>query len=437
VHEVPTPTGLRHLSATKVATYDDEGVRHLIGLTEDITQKHRDADALRSALEAAEQANQARSAFVSNISHEIRTPLNGVIAGADLLAARSSTPDVQEVTAMIRSSAAALQDRFQDLLAVAQLDGDEAVPHSETCQFTQLIERLTHPYRDAAVAKGLKFSIAISPDLPRAFTGDAAALQRVLAPLLDNAVKFTHRGDIRLAVGPRLGGGLRFACIDTGIGFDPAMKEAIFTAFHQQDSALTRTFGGMGLGLSLAREAARRLGGVIDAAPRETGGSLFWLDLPPTEAMRGPAALPADLPAARWRVLVADDHPTNRRILEMILETVADITTAVDGVEALEAAQRERFDVILMDIQMPRMDGITAVARIRQAEREASQPPVPIIMLTANTQPEHVEAARKAGADRHMGKPFTLDLLLSEIQALLPSCGQDTDANLAWTISAA
>lgn len=429
VHEAPATNGVRYLSATKVATYDDEGVRHLIGLTEDITQKQRDADALREALEQAEQANQARSAFVSNISHEIRTPLNGVIAGVDLLAARSHAPEIQEVTAMIRSSAASLQDRFQELLAVARLDGGESSLRLETCPFVDLIERLVQPHRAAAEAKGLKIHVTTSPDLPASFTGDSAALERVLTPLLNNAVKFTQEGEVRLAVGPRLDGGLRFVCIDSGIGFDPAKKDAMFAAFRQQDDALTRRFGGMGLGLSLAQEAARTLGGVIEAAPREAGGSIFWLDLPAPEA----TVEPSQVAGRRWRVLVADDHPTNRRILEMMLETVAEITTAEDGLEALEAAQRERFDVILMDIQMPRMDGITAVARIRQAEREASQPPVPIIMLTANTQPEHIAASRKAGADRHVGKPFTLSLLLSEIQTVLSPAAADATLDSSAT----
>ena len=429
VHEAPATNGVRYLSATKVATYDDEGVRHLIGLTEDITQKQRDADALREALEQAEQANQARSAFVSNISHEIRTPLNGVIAGVDLRAARSHAPEIQEVTAMIRSSAASLQDRFQELLAVARLDGGESSLRLETCPFVDLIERLVQPHRAAAEAKGLKIHVTTSPDLPASFTGDSAALERVLTPLLNNAVKFTQEGEVRLAVGPRLDGGLRFVCIDSGIGFDPAKKDAMFAAFRQQDDALTRRFGGMGLGLSLAQEAARTLGGVIEAAPREAGGSIFWLDLPAPEA----TVEPSPVAGRRWRILVADDHPTNRRILEMMLETVAEITTAEDGLEALEAAQRERFDVILMDIQMPRMDGITAVARIRQAEREASQPPVPIIMLTANTQPEHVAASRKAGADRHVGKPFTLSLLLSEIQTVLSPAAADATLDSSAT----
>lgn len=419
VYEDHAAAGFRYLAATKLATYDDEGVRHLIGLTEDITQKQRDADALYQALEQAEQANRARSAFVTNISHEIRTPLNGVIAGVDLLAARSTAPDIQEVTEMIRASAAVLQDQLQQLLAVARLDGIEGPPEVETFALGDLIERVAHPSREAARAKGLAFVVEIAPALPAALVGDPAGIERVLTPLLNNAVKFTHRGEIRLTVNPCQNGGVRFACVDTGVGFDPALKAAMFAAFRQQDDALTREYGGMGLGLALARKAARALGGILDAAPREDGGSVFWLDLPlstaPVQTTEEVAADPVD----RLRVLVADDHPTNRRIVEMMLESVADVTTAEDGVEAVEAAGRETFDVILMDIQMPRMDGITAVARIREAERAAGRARVPVIMLTANTQPEHVEAARLAGADRHLGKPFTLALLFNEIQALL------------------
>lgn len=157
------------------------------------------------------------------------------------------------------------------------------------------------------------------------------------------------------------------------------------------------------------------LGGAVDAEARREGGSIFWLDVPlspaPVEAPTGVEAL--------VKVLVADDHPTNRRIVEIMLEGMAEVTLAEDGVEALEAAGRERFDVILMDIQMPRMDGITAVAHIREAECAADLAPVPVIMLTANTQPEQVAAARQAGADRHVGKPFTSALLLSEIQSVL------------------
>lgn len=414
VHEDHAPNGVRYLSSTKVATYDDEGVRHLIGLTQDITQKQRDADALHHALEKAEQAGQARSAFVSNISHEIRTPLNGVMAGVDLLAGRAEAPGLAEVTAMIRASANALQERFQQLLAIARLDGAEAAQRMETFDLVALVERIVAPHRRSAEAKRLPLTIEVSPSLQTAFVGDPDGIARVLTPLLSNAIKFTDSGEVRLVVDPHTDGMVRFACIDTGVGFDPAAKDALFAAFRQQDDTLTRKFGGMGLGLALARENARILGGAVDAETRPEGGSIFWLDAPLSTV-----ADPAANIEGRLRVLVADDHPTNRRIVEIMLEGMADVTLAEDGVEALEAAEREPFDVILMDIQMPRMDGITAVSHIRQAERAKGRAPTPVIMLTANTQPEHVAAARQAGADRHMGKPFTSALLLSEIQAVL------------------
>jgi CheY-like chemotaxis protein len=170
----------------------------------------------------------------------------------------------------------------------------------------------------------------------------------------------------------------------------------------------------MGLGLALARKHARAIGGTIDARSGPEGGAAFWLDCPL-------AAAPEDLGDASEtvRVLVVDDHPTNRRIVELMLEDIAEVTAAEDGVEAVEAARHARFDVILMDIQMPRMDGITAVARIREDERATGRAPTPIIMLTANTQPEHMTASRAAGADRHLGKPFTAAGLISEIQNIL------------------
>lgn len=415
VHEDHAPSGVRYLSATKVATYDDEGVRHLIGLTQDVTQKQKDADALRLALEQAELASQARSAFISNISHEVRTPLNGVMAGVDLLSARSETTDFSEVTAMIRASAGVLQDRFQQLLSISDLDGAAATPCFETFELAPLVDRIVQPHRAGAEAKGLTMIVEISPTLSAAFVGDPERLARALTPLVHNAVKFTDKGEVRLTVSSETGDIVRFACLDTGVGFDPDAKDALFGAFHQQDDTLTRKFGGMGLGLALAREKARLLGGTVDAETRPGGGSIFWLDVPlspaPVESSTGVETL--------VKVLVADDHPTNRRIVEIMLEGMAEVTLAEDGVEALEAAGRERFDVILMDIQMPRMDGITAVAHIREAERAADLAPVPVIMLTANTQHEHVAAARQAGADRHVGKPFTSAFLLSEIQSVL------------------
>lgn len=413
VYDLPGSKGARHVSAMRVATYDDEGVRHIIGLSQDITQRQSDADALRLAEEEARQASEARSAFVSNISHEIRTPLNGVIAGIDLLARFDDQgSEVDEVADMIRTSAAALQTRFEQLLAISELDFSVDTDTDVAFDLPTFVETLVAPYRAASEAKSLNFSTEIAEGLATQFIGDVAAIERTLAPLLDNAVKFTERGEIRLHVEPLGDDRIRFNCIDTGIGFAPEDKEALFTAFHQRDDALSRRFGGLGLGLALARKHARAVGGHVDARPGAEGGATFWFDLPLTAA---PEPLRDD--DATLHVLVVDDHPTNRRIVELMLDGVAEVTQAQDGMEALEAVRRSDFDVIFMDIQMPGMDGITAVSQIRDHERAEGRPPAHIVMLTANTQPEHVAASQEAGADRHLGKPFTTAGLLGEIQA--------------------
>lgn len=406
------PGDVRQLWATKVATYDDEGVRHQIDLFDDVTQQQQDGENLRRALEQAEQADLARCTFVSNISHEIRTPLNGVIAGIDLLKSRSGA-DLDEVTRMIRASAGELQARFEELLTISRLQ-DSAPSHCATFNLAELAEDIVKSCRAACQPKGVAVTVEIQADLPTLVNGDSVGIQGALAPLLDNAAKFTDSGSIRLVVEAAGTERVRFTCIDTGIGFEAGEKEVLFAAFHQGDGALSRQFGGLGLGLALARQQARAIGGVIDARPGDEGGAVFWLELHLPGAHEGSQALDE-----RIKILVVDDHPTNRRIVEMMLEDFAEIHLAEDGIEAVDAARRERFDVIFMDIQMPRMDGITAVARIRENERSSGAPTTPVIMLTANTQPEHIAASRSAGAERHLGKPFTASGLLSELHAVL------------------
>ena len=413
VHHDVTLRRERWLSAVKVATYDDDGVRHVIGLTEDVTRRRRDDDALRQALDQARLAERARAAFLSNISHELRTPLNGVVAGLDLIASRGGSSD-PEVLEMIRASAAALERRLADLMRMAQLDATEDAPRLQVFHPAALLEALAGRYREAAEAKSLTIDVACAIDT--CLTGDRECLEEALARLVDNAVKFSDRGRIRLSVRRLKDGRVRFAVDDQGVGFDPRMKDGLFEDFRQEDDSLTRRHGGLGLGLAIAREAARRLGGVLDAASSPGGGARFWLDVNLSESEAAPAS--SIIAASRTlQVLVADDHPTNRRIVELMLHGVAAVTSVEDGQAAVEAAAATHFDVILMDIQMPRMDGITAVAAIRAAEREGAR--TPIIMLTANTQAEHVAASRAAGADRHVGKPFTAAVLLDGIEAVL------------------
>ena len=242
-------------------------------------------------------------------------------------------------------------------------------------------------------------------------------LRQVLDQLLDNAVKFTDAGAVTLGV-QVCQGGLRFTVEDSGVGFDEALKARLFDRFRQSDDSLTRAHGGVGLGLALARELVELMGGRIDCRARAEGGSAFWFDAP--LSMEQPvaecAALDADFPL---RILVADDHPTNRRVVELVLGGLANVRTVNDGREAVEAFCEQSFDLVLMDIQMPVLDGVSAVAEIRQYERAHNRPRTPIAMLSANTDPENLAASKVAGADRHIAKPFTAALLIGSVREML------------------
>lgn len=414
---IPEDAGLvggRHLSAVKVATYDDDGVRHVISLIEDITKQRHDEAALRDALEQARQAEHARNTFLDNISHELRTPLNGVIAGIDLI--ESGAGDRAEVLGMVRRSASTLERLLADLMRAVHLDAPSEPADVEPIDATVLLQGLVERFQACADAKGLSLVVETYACGPLA--GSRACLEEALSRLVDNAIKFSREGKIVLSAETLADGWTRFSVIDDGIGFDLEQKQRLFNGFQQGDESLTRPFSGLGLGLTIAGKAARKLGGVIDAALRPEGGSRFWLDAPLTPVL--PASTQPDMGGnRRLRVLIADDHPTNRRIVELMLEKLAEVTSVEDGLEAVEVTADEAFDLILMDIQMPRLDGISAVARIRAGEKASGQRPTPIVMLTANTQAEYLKACQAAGADHHIGKPFTASALLNGIQTVL------------------
>lgn len=424
-HRQETAEGVRFLAERRVATYDDEGARHIISLTNDVTQHNLDAEALRRALEETEQASRTKSALLANLSHEIRTPLNGLMTSVDLLAGRGGDSAQAELLEIVRSSARALEQRFEELLAASQIDAAAIPLRSEPFEVADLIQGLVRDMRLQVEARGLDLRIEIDPALEPRLLGDAGRLRQALGPLLDNAVKFTDAGGVTVSAARRPDGRVRFSFADTGVGFDPADKARLFGSFGQQDSSLTRRFGGLGLGLTTARRLVELMGGEIDAAPQPAGGSVFWADLPLLAApapVAGEAAMAEDGTAEderQLRILVADDHPTNRRVLELMLADVAEVTSVNDGKAAVDQVEASSFDLVLMDIQMPVMDGITAVSLIRAVEAARAAARTPIIMLTANVHEPFVSASRAAGADRHIGKPFTANILFSAIESVL------------------
>jgi PAS domain S-box-containing protein len=420
---ITTRAGVRYFTTKKFATYDGDQPLHLVTLGEDVTERREAAIALRSALAEAENANRAKSEFLANMSHEIRTPLNGIVAGADMLARCALDPRARELVDIIASSGATLERLLSDILDLARIEAGRIAIELTTFQLGDLIRTTAALAKLQADEKGVGLAVEVDPAVDRAYQGDPYRIRQVLLNLLSNAVKFTAKGSVTVSAAPLGdGGGVRVSVRDTGIGFKPEMKEQLFGRFHQADGSITRRFGGTGLGMTISRELCFLMGGALDAEGREGEGATFWFDLPltPAEAVtESEAAHVADAPNRPLRVLLADDHPTNRKVVELMLDGLAEVVSVENGAEALMAIGTGPFDVVLMDMQMPVLDGLEATRRIRETEAAGGKAPTPIIMLTANALPEHVAASLAAGADRHLEKPVTLAALVQALNDVL------------------
>jgi signal transduction histidine kinase/ActR/RegA family two-component response regulator len=388
----------------------------------DITAQRLAAEGLEAALIHAEAASRAKSDFLANMSHEIRTPLNGIVGGAAILARDRRGRD--EVLDMIRSSSAELERVLGDILDFARIQSDEITVVAEPFGLSEVLRDAASLLQRRFAAKGLALAVCIDAAAERRVIGDRAHIKQILSNLLSNALKFTEAGCVELSVGPAGANAWRIAVCDTGIGFDIADRARIFSGFEQGDGSSTRRFGGSGLGLAISGELVRAMGGRFDAESCLGQGSTFTLTLPLPDAPAEP-----DLPDAQPgdeaeierlpKVLVVDDHPANRRIVELVLSQVgAPTVPAENGAEAVVAFEREPFDLILMDIQMPVMDGLAATRAIRAIEAERRLARTPILMLSANVLPEHVAASRSAGADDHLAKPLQIDRFFAAIQSL-------------------
>jgi len=400
----------------------------IVTVCTDITDLKNDAQALVEARDAAEAANAAKSQFLANMSHEIRTPLNGVIGLAQALANTGLTPQQSEMLELIQSSGRTLQVLLSDILDLARVESGRMELSEEPFDLGRAVRDAAQLYEASAREKGLQFFVEIAPEVDRWIAGDVVRLKQILTNLVSNAVKFTGEGFVSLtaATGPSRDGAptLRFSVEDTGIGFDCQTRERLFSRFEQADGAITRKFGGSGLGLAISRQLAEMMGGDLDCESEPGGGSAFILTVPfkvadtPATVAGG---LADDEAGARGtiRVLLADDHPVNRRVVEMILaQADVALTSVEDGAQAVQALRDADYDLVLMDMQMPVMDGLTATREIRLHEAAMGLDRTPIVMLTANALPEHVSAAEAAGADLHLPKPFDAAELLNLVVAL-------------------
>ncbi|MAK83256.1 ATP-binding protein [Phenylobacterium sp.] len=381
-------------------------------------------DRVRERTAELEQANAEKSRFLANMSHELRTPLNGVIAISQALKARQVDPKDQELAELIVSSGRLLEQVLTDILDFSSIEAGRIHLAREAFEIEPLVARIAELHRAAAAEKGLKLEWTVEPDVQGAYLGDPVRLTQVLSNLFSNAVKFTPSGRVSLTVSRR-GRALEFAVRDTGIGFDEVVRARLFRRFEQADDSIRRRFGGTGLGLAISRSLVELMGGEITVSSKPGEGSEFCvlLELPraePSSEMDEPAAGETDAaPLGALRILLAEDHPTNQKVVQLILGAV-DLTPVVvgDGQAALDAMAAEPFDVVLMDMQMPVLDGLSATAEIRRREAALGRPRTPVIMLTANALEEHVQAGQAAGGDWHLSKPIRAEDLLGAIAAV-------------------
>ena len=401
------------------------GVIFLVSAAGAVAWLWRQAAQLRAARRRAEEANRAKSEFLANMSHEIRTPLNGVVSMADALARRDLDAQEHEMVELIRSSGATLERLLSDILDSAKIESGQVAIEPVAFDLEQTVADVAALWRVKAEDKHVALEVEFDPALKGHVEGDAVRVRQVLTNLVSNALKFTSEGAVRLAVSAAGEGRVLFRVTDTGLGFDGDTKSRIFGRFQQADGSITRRFGGTGLGLTISAALVELMGGALDCDSTPGEGSAFWFDLPlpAVEATATPVeaeAAAADVAAAPLRILLADDHPANRKVVEIMLSATAMEMVAVEnGQEALDAFTGGGFDVILMDMQMPVMDGLTATRKIREHEAAHGLARTPVLMLTANAMAEHVEAGRAAGADGHVTKPVTLASLFAAIGAAL------------------
>jgi len=389
----------------------------------DITEQREAAVAMLAARDAAETANRAKSEFLANISHEIRTPLNGVLGIAEVLTRTELSAQQSQLVGVIQQSGALLNGLLTDLLDLARVEAGVVELRPEPVQLADLVGSVKDLFAGAAEEKGLTLNAAIDAEGLGLVECDPQRLRQVLGNLLNNAIKFTEVGQVTLSAARR-GERVRFEIRDTGAGFDADQKATIFQRFRQADNSATRKHGGAGLGLAICNDYVRLMGGQLgcDSTPGQGSVFGFTLDLPLHETrVESVAEVVPDIvdaaPSDDFMVLIVDDNPINRQVMELILESVGiGHVSAQDGREGVEAMKTGNFDAVLMDIQMPVMDGLEATRRIRDWERSTHRPRAPILIVSANCLPQHVDDGREAGADAHINKPISASELVGALE---------------------
>jgi len=424
-----------------VAEHDSQGrPLRLMGTLADISERKRIEADMQRARDQAEQANRAKTEFLANTSHEIRTPLNALMGLTQLLMDSPVNAEQRSWLELMDSSAHTLLNMLNDVLDLSRIEAGKMDVERVRYELPRTLQEVGALYENQARARSVQWTLAVAGDLPQWVVGDPGRLRQVLGNLLSNALKFTPKGGrIRLSASSqadvRGGKTLRLQVQDSGVGIAPKHQARIFEAFTQADSSTARRYGGSGLGLTICARLVRLMGGRIDLESELGMGSTFTVTLPLEEDGRDTQDLPTDqvhedVDAIRGagrrfadiRVLVAEDNPVNELLMNQWLQRLGCVVhNARDGAEAVSQWEAQPVDVVLMDVQMPRVSGMDATERIRAREAATGRGRTPIIAVTANAMDGDRQACLSAGMDGYLSKPVSPSALVLAMEAVLPS----------------
>jgi signal transduction histidine kinase/DNA-binding NarL/FixJ family response regulator len=417
------------VSLSGVPKFGENGrFRGYRGSARDITPQLRAEAEQRAARWAAELANNAKSTFLANMSHEIRTPMNGVLGMVEILSQTNLSDDQRRMCEIISHSGSALLQILNDILDFSKLEAGKIELESIDCRLTDVLSDVISLMRHSAEPKGISLVFEHDAAADTKVVGDPTRLRQIVLNLVSNAIKFSKRGSVVIRLETEATADHRLSITlsvaDQGIGMSQEEQQRIFRRFSQADISLTRRFGGTGLGLAIIQELIILMGGNISLQSKLGEGSTFTvrLDLPLAAQQSDPSRAAPDVeragPQAYLRVLVAEDDPVNRLVIRMLLKNEGhEVVLVENGFEALQAVQGEAFDLVLMDIMMPQLDGVSATRRIRELPTPASG--IPIIALTANAMKGDRDSYLASGMNAYVSKPIAKKQLFATIEQIL------------------